>query len=82
MINKIMLRRYTSAISVVIFMFIFGLINMLKPSFMYNDDFTFRQFGLGYKNKTIIPIWLVAIVVAFLSYLAVMYFISTPGIKF
>ena len=27
----------------------------MKPSFIYEKDGSFRQFGLGYKKKTVIP---------------------------
>ena len=82
MINKIILRKYSSAFAIIIFIILFGSVNIMKPSLIYNDDLTFRQFGLGYRKKTIIPIWLVAIILAFISYLLVMYIISMPGMKF
>ena len=40
---------------------------------LFYEDGTLKEFGLGYKNKTILPIWLVAVVVAILSYMVVMY---------
>ena len=30
-----------------------------------------REFGIGYKNKTVVPIWLATIILAFMSYFAV-----------
>jgi hypothetical protein len=33
-----------------------------------------REFGLGYKQKTICPIWLAVIVTGIACYLAVLYF--------
>jgi hypothetical protein len=50
----------------------------MKPAFLYNGDGSIREFGIGYKNKTILPIWLLSIVLGILSYLAVMYFVSMP----
>jgi hypothetical protein len=44
---------------------------------MYNEDGSLRQFGIGFKRKTVIPAWLVAIIIAILSYLLVLY-ASTP----
>jgi hypothetical protein len=32
-----------------------------------------RQFGIGYKNKTVIPIWLIVIIMAYMSYLFLLY---------
>jgi len=43
---------------------------------MYNEDGGFRPFGIGYKHKTVIPIWIASITVAIFSYLAVLYYIG------
>ena len=48
----------------------------IKPAFIYNNDGSFRQFGLGNTNKTVIPIWVFTIVLAIVSYLAVLYYIT------
>ena len=45
---------------------------------MYNKDGSLRQFGIGYQKKTILPAWLIAIVVAIMSYFGVLYYISLP----
>ena len=45
-----------------------------KPAFLYKSDGTLREFGLGYKNKTILPLWLYAIITGILSYLFVRYY--------
>jgi len=44
---------------------------------MYNEQGGFRQFGIGYKQKTVIPIWIAAIVLAILSYLLI-YYLGEP----
>ena len=49
-------------VSIIIFLLIFGSIQMVKPAFLYNKDGSMRAFGIGYKNKTILPIWLLSIV--------------------
>lgn len=51
-------------------------IHILKPSFIYNDDGGFRQFGLGYRNKTVFPIWIISIVAAILCYLFILYYLA------
>jgi hypothetical protein len=61
-------------VSIIIFIFIFGIIQYIKPSFLYNKDGSPRDFGIGYKNKTIFPIWLLAIVLGIFSYLIVLYY--------
>jgi hypothetical protein len=49
---------------------------MNRPAIFYNLDGSIRDFGVGYKNKTILPIWLLSIILGILSYLAVLYYIS------
>ena len=51
---------------------------MMKPGFLYKSDGSIREFGVGYKNKTILPIWLLSIILGILCYLAVMYYIAHP----
>lgn len=62
--------------SVIIFMFLFMIIILSKPSVIFNDDGTFRNFGIGYSKKTILPIWLITIILAIISYFAIIYYIS------
>ena len=52
----------------------------MKPACFYNKDGSIREFGIGYKNKTILPIWLLSLILGILSYLAVMYYIEYPRI--
>ena len=62
--------------STILFIFIFIGINFIKPSFLYNKDGSIREFGIGYKNKTIFPVWLLSITLGILCYLTVMFSIS------
>jgi hypothetical protein len=64
------------SISILLFLALFSLIHFLKPGFIYNEDGGYRPFGVGYRHKTVIPIWLVAIFMAILSYLAVLYYLA------
>jgi hypothetical protein len=63
-------------VSVLLFLVIFITIQLGKPSFLYRDDGSIREFGVGYRNKTILPIWLLAIILGILSYLFVLYYLS------
>ena len=72
------IREHILLVAIVLFIIIFGIIQMMKPSCFYNKDGSIREFGVGYKNKTILPIWLLSIVLGILCYLAVMYFIAFP----
>ena len=60
-------------ISILIFIIVFSALHMMKPTFLYDDDGSFRQFGLGYRHKTVIPMWIMAIVLAIFSYLFVLH---------
>jgi hypothetical protein len=73
MFNQYISREALSIIAVFIFLILFGIINAFRPSIIYNKDLSFRRFGIGYKNKTVIPIWLMSIVLAILVYVLVTY---------
>ena len=76
--NKNFIRENVTLIAIVLFIIIFGLIQLMKPAFLYNRDGSIREFGIGYKNKTIFPIWLLSIVLGILCYLAVRYYLANP----
>lgn len=71
-------RNNTTLLSIILFLIVFGIIQMLQPSFLYNIDGSLREFGVGYKNKTILPLWLLAIVLGILSYTFVLYYLTYP----
>jgi len=62
--------------AILIYMFLFVLFNLIKPPFIYNSDGTMKEFGVGFRRKTIIPVWLLSIFLAILSYLFVVYYTS------
>lgn len=63
-------------IAIFAFLIVFSFIHFMKPQLMYNDEGGFRPFGLGYRNKTVIPIWLVSIFLAIFCYLGVLYYLQ------
>ena len=71
--NKLFIKQHTTSLSILLFMILFGIMVYLKPNFVFNKDGTMRQFGIGYRNKTVIPIWLIVIIMAYLSYLFLLY---------
>ena len=75
-IPKKFIRIYLVHISILIFLVLFTMIHLVKPHFLYNEEGGFRPFGVGYKHKTVIPIWLIAIILAMLSYLFVLQFVN------
>ena len=68
-----MLAQNKLSFAILLFLIIFSVIHYLKPSLIYNEQGGFRHFGLGYKQKTVIPIWVVSIVLAIMCYLVVYY---------
>ncbi|MCJ7802881.1 MAG: hypothetical protein MUP82_11055 [Candidatus Marinimicrobia bacterium] len=74
--NKSYIRENITLVSVALFVVIFGTIQLIKPNCFYNKDGSIREFGIGYKNKTILPIWLLSLVLGILCYLSVMYYVS------
>ena len=64
------------SVSITLFLIIIIGIHITKPSFIYNEDGGFREFGLGYRNKTVFPIWTISIISAILSYLFVLYYLA------
>jgi hypothetical protein len=71
MISKKIVYQNRLTISIAIFTILMMLIHYIKPMLIYDKDGSFREFGIGYQNKTIIPIWLVSASLAILSYLVV-----------
>jgi hypothetical protein len=74
-LNKSFVRVNITSISITLFLSIFVLIHHFKPSLLYTSDGSFRQFGVGYKQKTVVPIWLVAIFLSILCYLFVLSYV-------
>jgi len=72
------IRNHITAVSIIIFIIIFWIVQTLKPSFLYNENGSLKQFGLGRRQKTIIPVWLVTMILAIFSYLFVLYYLAMP----
>lgn len=73
---KIFIGRNKLNVSLLIFLILFFMVHYLKPSIVYDENGEFRQFGVGYRHKTVIPIWLVAIITAIFSYLFVLSYLA------
>jgi hypothetical protein len=73
---KALIRGNIVTISILIYFVIYLIVVLTKPSFLFNKNGSLRDFGIGYKNKTVIPIWFLAIFTATLSYFLVMYYVS------
>jgi hypothetical protein len=69
-------RDNVTLVSIIVFLILYSLIQINRPGIFYNIDGSIRSFGVGYKNKTILPIWLLSIILGILSYLAVLYYVT------
>jgi uncharacterized membrane protein YozB (DUF420 family) len=76
--NRNYIRENAPLFAIVLFLFMFVSIQMMKPACLYNKDGSIREFGVGYRNKTIMPIWLLSLILGIVSYLVVMYYIASP----
>ncbi len=77
---RTLIRENITLVAIILFVIIFGTIQMMKPACFYNRDGSIREFGIGYRNKTILPIWLLSLLLGILSYLAVLYYVNSPKI--
>ena len=75
-----MLRQFVTIninlVSIIVFLLLFAIILLIKPSIMFDKNGNPREFGIGYKNKTILPLWLAVIILAIISYLAILCYIN------
>jgi hypothetical protein len=77
---KTMIRNNLAGAAILLYVIVFMLVQYANPSFLYNEDGSLREFGVGYSSKTILPIWLIAILLGILSYVAV-YYVSLPAVR-
>jgi hypothetical protein len=77
---KTMIRNNLAGVAILLYIVVFMLVQYANPTFLYNEDGSLREFGIGYSSKTILPIWLVAIILGILSYVTV-YYISLPAVR-
>lgn len=61
--------QYKSLISILIFSIVFYSVYVTKPYSFFREDGSLREFGIGYVEKTIIPLWLFSICLAIFAYL-------------
>jgi len=74
MFEKRWVRHNKISVAILIYIILFGLVNILKPAFMYNLDGSLKEFGVGFRKKTIIPAWLLSIFLAIIAYFSVVYY--------
>lgn len=79
--NYNFIKNHINSFAILLFLVLFSLLNFVQPGFLYNNNGTLREFGLGQRRKTILPIWLLSLLLGILSYLAVLYFVTIPKFR-
>ena len=77
---RIFISENVTTAAIILFIILFWIFHVTKPAFLYKSDGSLREFGVGYRNKTILPIWLLSIILGSLSYLFVLYYLAYPKI--
>ena len=75
LLSKPFLKKYKLSIAIVLYIIGFYIINRSKPNIFYNPDGSLKQFGIGYKHKTVVPLWLFSTVLAIVSYIFMTYMV-------
>ena len=75
---RALIRNNITLSAITLFIIIFAAVHIAKPAFLYKDDGSIREFGVGTKNKTFMPVWLFSIILGILCYLFVTYYIAFP----
>jgi hypothetical protein len=58
----------------IVYILLYCIIVFFKPEIIFNNTKgCTRQFGVGYKNTTILPLWFASILLAIISYFIVLY---------
>lgn len=80
--NRIWINKNLIQTAIIIFLFLYLIVITVKPGFIYNNNNTLREFGLGQSKKTILPLWLMAIILAITSYFFVTIYLISPRLKY
>ena len=78
--NRLFIRKHKLTLSIVVFIMMYGILNIMKPSIIYNKDGSLREFGINQKSKTVLPMWAFVICLSVVSYLSVSFYLMYPRI--
>ena len=76
------IRKNITSVSIILFIILFCIIQLVEPAFLYDKDGSLRQFGIGSKKKTIIPLWFLTLIIAIFSYLFILYYLTIPKFRY
>lgn len=63
--------KYKIIMSMFVFMILYGVLTIVKPIIIFDEDGSIREFGINSSKKTIIPLWMVTILLSIFSYMIV-----------
>jgi len=73
--NRLFIKKHTVSFALLLFFILYTLIiYVIKPGIIYNNDGSFRDFGIGTKNKSVINIMIVTLILSILSYFSILYY--------
>ena len=62
--------------SIILYIFLLLIILIIKPRFIFNKDGEVKHFGTDYnENTTILPLWLLCILLAIFSYYIILFLV-------
>lgn len=81
LVSRNYLRQNIISCSIVVFLFILSIVIYVKPGFLFDHKGCLREFGINSKKRTVIPMWLLCIILSIISYLFVLYYITIPRFR-
>lgn len=78
MITRYFINENKTSFAILLFLILYVLVTIMKPAFLFRKNGELRLFGLNYEKKTIIPLWLLVIFLAVISYLIILYWLIWP----
>lgn len=70
---KINIKKNVLFFSILLFIIFYLVVVISKPSILFLPNGDVRSFGIGFQNKTVLPIWLLTIILAIISYMAILF---------
>lgn len=70
--NKNFIKKHIISTTILIFLIIYFPIVYFKPDFIFTKQGSIRHFGLGKRNCTIVPIWLLILLLVIFIYMTVL----------
>lgn len=77
---KDLLKENKTLAAIALFFSIYFFVYIWKPKFLFQEpNNLIRDFGVGYKNKTILPLWLFSILLGIICYFIIVFYTNRPS---